>query len=133
LLWWTEELATGIDSIDNQHKSIFEEGEKIIQFDEETSKKSVENSFKYLINYVIEHFSSEENVMIRYCYDNFEDHRNKHTHLIVNLHKLYKDFRNNGLDEKLLDDFKLLIIKWLINHIDQDDKKFAYFMRKAGT
>lgn len=130
MLWWTDELSTGISSIDEQHKGIFDKAERIMQFDETTSKDLVEDAFMFLINYVIEHFGSEEITMIKYCYNDFESHREKHTLLINNLNIFYRDFSNKGLTPKLLDDIKLLIVKWLINHIDQDDKKFAYFISK---
>jgi len=131
MLWWTDELLTGISVVDKQHKEIFDRAEEIMNFEEDSLKENVKESFDYLIDYVKYHFKSEEEVMIKYCYDNLDNHKNAHASLMESLYKLHEHFLLEGTDQDLLDDFKVLIIKWLINHIDIEDKKFASFVRSV--
>ncbi len=130
MLWWSDDLKTGIDEIDQYHKKIFDKAEEIMEFTESTPIDEINDFFDFLNNYVIDHFGHEERSMIKYLYPNFERHRHRHTNLIVSLYELNKKFAIHGINDKLVDDFKILIIQWLVNHIDVDDKDLAEFLRK---
>lgn len=134
MLWWTEDLITGIEAIDNQHKKIFEMADKILFFDENTSKEDIVQALDFLISYVIDHFGLEEGHMIKSLYSDFYNHRNRHTLLISNLFKINSKFveaENNLCPEMndIIEEFKILILEWLVEHIDNDDRKFAAFIR----
>lgn len=129
MLWWTDELETGIHVVDSQHREIFTKADNIFcaeQCDENLTK----DTFEYLINYVIEHFATEEKYMLRYGYENFAEHRNNHSKLIFKINDLYKEFMIKGSNKKVLEDLQLFFVELFITHINEDDKNFAAAIKK---
>lgn len=131
MLWWDEKLATGIESIDSQHKGIFERAEKFLSFDEKTNISDVKQALSYLIKYTVNHFADEEDAMMQTGYPNFSKHREEHTYFMNELYKLGISIKDKGIGEETIDHLKLLILEWLINHISESDKAFATFLKKA--
>lgn len=129
MLWWTEELRTGIDSIDEQHKSIFDKANEIFNLGIESETKDVEKTFGFLINYSNEHFHEEESYMIEFKYDDFIEHRNQHNYFVVSIYKIYENIMVNGLSMENINDLQILIIEWLVTHINESDKKFIKSIR----
>lgn len=125
MLWWRENLATGIKMIDDQHKGIFEKTEKVLSLDSSSDKKAVNDTFIFLMNYCVNHFSEEEQAMLEYGYKDFKHHREQHNYFIEELYKIHTDIKTNGINEDALDSLKVLVIDWLANHISEEDKKFA--------
>lgn len=124
MLWWTDDLKIGIDSIDKQHKSIFDKSNEIFDLGINSDMDNVEEVFTFLMSYATNHFYEEESIMIEYKYDKFLEHRDQHNYFIEEIYKIYKDIVNSKLSETNLNDLKVLIIEWLANHISYDDKEF---------
>ena len=60
---WTEDLATGVNKIDNQHKELFKRINNLLEAcNQGRGKNEVEKVIKFLDDYVIIHFSEEENI-----------------------------------------------------------------------
>ena len=124
MLWWTEDLATGVEVIDNQHKSIFKKAEEIISLEPTTDKETINNLFTFLMDYSKNHFNEEEKFMIENVYMGFKEHREEHTYFIEELHEIYLLASIEGNSEDVINRLKLLIINWLVEHINTQDKKF---------
>ncbi|MFA5577365.1 MAG: bacteriohemerythrin [Tissierellaceae bacterium] len=129
MLWWTDDLKTGIEVIDNQHKSIFDKANEIFNLGTETSPEEIERVFVFLMNYTISHFSEEEKVMLDNHYDSFMSHRKEHNYFVEEVYRIYKNFKSDKITEESLNELKLLIIDWLANHINKDDKEFIATMK----
>lgn len=129
MLWWTEELRTGIDYIDKQHKSIFDKANEIFNLGIESETKDVEKTFKFLINYSNDHFHEEEEYMIELKYNDFIEHRNQHNYFVESIYKIYENIMINGLSMENINNLQVLIIEWLANHISVYDKKFIKSIR----
>ena len=97
MLWWSDDLLTGIESIDEQHKSIFEKANDIFDLGEKSKWQEVEKVFIFLMNYAINHFYEEERIMIEHSYDNFIKHRMGHNYFVEELYKLYIYMKNTGI------------------------------------
>lgn len=125
MLWWTDELKTGIEELDNQHKTIFEKANLVFDLEKDSPKENVEEVFVFLMNYANNHFYEEESIMMKHNYANFLDHRKEHNYFIEEIYTIYKDVKINGMDENNITLLKALVIDWLINHISTEDKKFV--------
>lgn len=132
MLWWEESLATGIESIDNQHKGIFDRAEEMLSFNENTEASVVKQALNFLIRYTVNHFADEEDIMIQTGYIDFPIHREQHTYFINEIYKLGISIRDKGVSEDNVDKLKLLIVEWLINHISESDKKFVDFYKELS-
>lgn len=126
MLNWTEDLVTGNQEMDIQHQEMFRKADQIFSLKDPAQMADAMN---FLITYVIEHFSHEENVMIRNHYTDFIQHREHHTYFIVEIYKLNKALHEKGLTDSVLILLKALLVDWLINHIHEQDKKLAQTLR----
>lgn len=133
MLWWTDELLTGEEVVDNQHKKIFSKASEIFQMDIQTDLNTIKKAFEFLMGYTNSHFYEEEQMMMKNNYVNFIEHRNQHNYLVEKLYTLYLDISDNGVSEELLSKLKILIIDWLSNHINVSDKEFISLYKNKDS
>lgn len=123
---WCENLATGVDIIDVQHKEIFNRLNMLLNaMDRGKGKAVVGNIVTFLTNYCIKHFDVEESLMIEHNYDDYPLQEASHTQLIKDLFALKKRFERDGANLHLA----VQTVQWLgdtlINHIRVEDKKLG--------
>lgn len=124
MLWWTDDLKTGIFTIDEQHKEIFREATKIFELGEDGNMEEMRHIFSFLMDYATNHFREEEILMDEKDYCKLDKHREEHNYFIDELHYLYKNMEDNGLNTENLNRLQVLMIDWLANHISHSDKDF---------
>lgn len=130
LLWWTDDLKTGIELIDEEHKSIFDKVGVILDLNNTTDLETIETVWTFLSDYVIQHFNHEEATMFKMHYKHFPHHRDEHSYFIKQLYHLYNRALKQGLDNSVIDELKMLVLEWLINHINQEDRALAKFLQQ---
>lgn len=128
MLWWTDELETGVELIDSQHKSIFKKAHEIFELGVDFDKKELKKMIGFLMGYTNNHFTDEENLMVDYEYKDLLEHRRQHNYFVEEIYKIYLR-STEKIDEKLLNDLKDLVTKWLREHINVHDKKFVDAIR----
>lgn len=127
---WTEAYSVGVESIDAQHRRLFEIAarldEAIAQFRSQRVMKSI---MAELIAYVDEHFAFEEMMLEQAGYPDLERHRAQHRRLL----RRVEHFRNELCREhhRVGPDVGRFLQSWLANHILEDDK--AYIPNMAGS
>ena len=88
-LRWTNNLETGFDRIDDQHKVLFK---KLIEFhracEEGLGRKAIVEMFAFIDRYVTAHFALEEAYMLSKRYPQYEEHRMAHDKLREEYKKL---------------------------------------------
>ena len=119
---WKEDYKIGIESIDEQHKRLFE----LLQFVQKSLKKGLVTwetgvAIKELVEYTKYHFSCEEEVMEQYNYSLLDAHRKEHRRLICELKRLLLDLKR-GKTVTSMDLIKILT-HWIVNHILDEDLK----------
>ncbi len=129
MLWWSDDLKTGIQSIDNQHKSIFNKADEIFKLGENLDKDEFKSIISFLMSYTNNHFLEEEELMISFEYEDLLAHRGEHNYFVEEIYKLYLKSLE-AIDQEIFIELKVLIIEWLANHINVDDKKFIKAMRE---
>ncbi|RME67755.1 MAG: hemerythrin [Nitrospirae bacterium] len=129
---WSDKFSVGVTEIDSQHKKLFSLYNNLVDamYEGETMGKLQETLDK-LIEYVVFHFTTEENYMKKYNYPEYEDHKKMHVYLRDKTLDIHRDFSEGKpvLTADVVDFLK----KWLTEHVINVDKKLGKFLKKAGA
>ncbi len=123
---WREGFKVGIEQVDAQHKHLFAlvKGLKL---------ETIDKTMDELLDYVVEHFSTEQDLMEQSNFPDFRTHLTLHEEFAASV----GDFLATGEDwnpERLLS-LRKFLNKWLIRHIMVHDLRFGrwYQQQKVKT
>jgi len=120
---WTESYSVGNLILDNQHKTLISLiNELHYSMQSGKGKQVLSKILDDLVQYTIDHFCREEQLMVKYSYPDFKQHKAEHEELAktaINLQANYK----NGTSPLTMDVLNFLR-SWLYNHIEKSDKKY---------
>ena len=125
---WKNEFNIGNKAIDEQHQYLLSLLNELLENRRAMNISELKHVFNSLIHYANIHFHDEEQLMIKYKYPNFSEHKNEHRVFIDKLEALEVEFQ---LDNKHVSyDIIFFLYDWLIKHILVSDKDFAPFLYK---
>lgn len=132
---WNNNLMTGIESIDNQHKELFWRFDSLLTAcNQGKGKSEVIPLLQFLDDYIKEHFAAEEQLQVRYEYPHYGEHRAQHMSFVVDIDRLKKQFQSEGATLPVVIQTNQALVTWLIQHISSVDLSFARFLReKTGS
>lgn len=133
LLEFRDELVTGVDKIDEQHKELFKNVNFL--FNACTSgkgKAEIDGIITSLINYAETHFITEENAMIATHYKDYHSHRSAHEQFKMVISGIKKDLLEKGATSDLVVKTNKLMVNWLISHLNDHDKKMAVYLKEKN-
>src|ERR1051325_9139046 len=83
---WREHLLTSFGTIDNQHREIAHRtDELLVALRADSSRSELERLVTALVDATVQHFGTEEGLMLASGYPGFEEHRNEHRRLVEQL------------------------------------------------
>lgn len=126
---WKEDLATGLELIDKQHKQFFKLVNKLLDSSiKEKENKVVFDSFVFLKYYILEHFGVEEASMAEYKYPFIDRHKNRHLYFRNEIDKLESSFKANTPPHEIVIKLNYLVVNWFMNHIKVEDKNLCSYL-----
>ena len=133
-LVWNESLALGDEKLDAQHHQLFELLSALVSADESDAARMIKpfavmDSLEFLKNLSIQHFSDEEALMLKFNYPDYKNHREFHEEFKTTIDDLAQRFNDSGSSAELSNDINKVVIRWLTNHIMQEDKRIAAHIR----
>ena len=127
---WTPDLAVGLDVIDDQHKELYRRIDRLMEACHEgKGKEVVGDTLKFLEDYVVTHFTNEQQYMQRFGYPDYDVHKRNHDYYVNNLKELKKILAEKGPGVELVVKTNVMVIEWLNNHIRKMDTKMAAFLK----
>ena len=129
LIFWDDTYSVGNDEIDNQHKELINQLNKLYNLYLEKEIGKMPEIITALKDYTNYHFKTEETFFRNFNYPLAAEHTQIHNDFITELQKLENDFKNNPniLCIKIL----TMLQNWLMNHILVEDKKYMKYLNKA--
>ncbi|HUJ19022.1 MAG TPA: bacteriohemerythrin [Nitrospirota bacterium] len=130
-LQWTNSLATGSAEIDGQHQELFTRVNSLLSaFEKGTvAREEVSRIVQFLTEYVVFHFGTEEKHMDKYGYSSATQHKAQHAQFVKSFLKLKDRMLMEGINPKLTDDTKQLVVDWLLNHITYSDRALGMYLK----
>lgn len=130
---WTDDLATGVSKIDDQHKELFKRiNNLLIACNKGKGRREIEGVVKFLDEYVDTHFSDEERIMIRYEYPSYPAHKAQHLEFVEKLSELKKRLDQEGAGLVIVIATNQMLVDWLRTHIRRLDKELGSFLKEKG-
>lgn len=125
MIKWEEDYGLGVESIDEQHKQLFEIANRIYgllknEFITDKYDEIIE-IIDELKSYTIYHFESEEDYMRSIGYKKFLSQKVAHNDFLAKMESIDIEQIDNGHNEYLIGilDF---VSEWLVQHIIKEDK-----------
>lgn len=129
-LEWTQNLAVGVTEIDNQHKELFRRVNLYLDaMTERKGKEEIGAVIKFLENYVVTHFGTEERYMTLYNYPDQRLHREQHAAFIKTFNEIRANYNEHGASVDTIIKAQKRLGEWLRTHIPHTDKNFADFLK----
>jgi hemerythrin len=126
---WTEDLSSGIEEIDLQHKELIKRVNSLLEASRKgKGKDEVGDFLLFLKEYVSEHFSTEEKLMLSVNYPDYHAHKNEHSMFINDYSDIEKEYSINGVSSYFLIQIQKRMCKWLVEHLLKADKKLFAFI-----
>ncbi|TDJ82039.1 bacteriohemerythrin [Campylobacter volucris] len=122
MIKWSNEYSVDNETIDKQHKNLFEIAQKAyFMVDRHVSISDIKLVLIELFEYIKIHFKYEEEYMEAIGYPDLTQHKKIHKEITSSLIDLVKNIKTiNDLKEKL----NIIIEKWLVEHILTEDMKY---------
>ena len=113
---WREGFKIGIAQVDQEHRHLFTLVRAL-------NLQSVQHTVEELLEYVVTHFSNEQELMESSGYPAFEQHLRLHEEFGAHV----ADFLGNEAewDEERVQELRRFLNKWLIGHIMTHDLRFG--------
>lgn len=132
LMEWSERFSVNIKEIDEQHKKLVDLFNYLYDTKETNKEKEVISEIlNELKDYINTHFKSEEELIKRHEYPEYEAHKSKHDELVERVASMQKKYLDG--DTHIVSSVSLLLTDWLLRHINMEDKKYAEFLNAKGV
>lgn len=126
---WTQNLALGIDALDDQHREIFLHVADLNASVLDGRGPGVAMMLiDFLERYVAEHFGDEEKLMTEHEYPAIEAHKAEHVRFRVTFEEVRAEYVT-GPTPELVARLSDLTADWLSHHIGGTDRAFARYLK----
>lgn len=126
---WDNNLSTGIKSIDDQHKELFNRINKLLMsMKEGKGKDEVIKTLDFLEDYVIKHFNEEEEIQKKNTYPKYNIQHKQHEEFKMELKELRKVFETTGISTIFVINVQQKMSTWWRSHIRDLDKELGRFL-----
>lgn len=130
-LQWCSEFSVNHDEIDRQHRELFlminNLGDAMRQG---LAGPEVLGVLDFLDQYVVVHFSAEEQQMTETFYPEYEDHRDRHQWFRRQLSDIRNKLATEGPTPDVIVQANHLLITWFSNHIRTVDLRLGRFLQE---
>lgn len=131
---WNERFTVGIEQVDEQHKCLFDKIDDLraaMRLGEGPSQLAP--VLKFLGEYAVKHFATEEGLMRLYKYPKFDEHKKLHDDFKGDFGKLKQELAAATTLSRLSIQVEHRLSDWLVQHIRVRDKEAAAFMTGCGA
>lgn len=133
---WDDTFSTSIKDFDDHHKQLIQlfndVYEKVFNCEDIGEERILtQQTLHDLAQYINYHFAAEEELMIRFAYPQYQEHKQQHDYYTAEVRKLEAEHEKGGV--ALSFTAFMLLKDWITNHIVTADKKYGEFFHKHGV
>ena len=124
---WDGSFTIGIESIDEQHKKIFE---RLLAIENSVAKRDPWHILRFLLAQLAEsmkfHLAVEEALLEITRYPGLQEHRDAHAKIIELMAELEDKLEHNAPGENLVGFFE----HWFVRHVLANDREYARYLKE---
>lgn len=125
---WDDSFSVGIQEIDHQHKKLIQIWNEFYRVSTlEVDSEEVSDTLNKLTDYAFDHFSAEEQLMVKYDFPGYDHHKDCHDNFWKSLAQFSVD-TVEGITT-VPRDMKDYIFKWIQDHMKGEDQGYKNFFR----
>ena len=129
----SKDMEVGVLEIDAQHMELVDRLNALVSMGHDAvSKEESQRTLDMLEEYIVKHFSDEEELQRKSKYPEYESHKKLHELFIGEFEKLKKEFEVNGHSIKFTMDLNNSLINWIVKHIKSADVELGKFLKNNG-
>lgn len=128
---WTEDLATGIDQIDAQHRALYRQVAALHEAMRTSRLDQVPAVVEFLQRYALEHFATEEREMAAAAYPGLAEHRRHHQRFVDEFLR-QRALLDAGITPSAVVNLSQWLTDWLRDHLRRVDAEMARHLRAAA-
>lgn len=119
-----ESLHTGIDGVDAQHGTLIEIYNRLDDaYHTGRANREMGEILAHLYQYTKTHFETEEDLMARHGYEDFDAHVAEHRELAEQLRRFVMRFTKR--QERISTEILGFVSNWITHHIRESDMQYA--------
>ena len=130
---WNETLATGIATIDSQHKELFKRiNNLVLAIKQHRCRSEIDGTLKFLDDYARVHFAEEEKHMKETHYAGYDEQIEAHKKYLAALAELKAEAalpRISGSSYDLSATTNQVVVDWIVDHILKLDMRFGAYLK----
>lgn len=129
---WSPRLATGIESIDREHRALIDLIAKLDDaIKDGKGNKAVDGALRELTKYTTMHFGHEEVLFAHHGYPAASAHRTAHTAFVEKIAEFELNFARGQLGMAYA--IVTFLGEWIERHIRVTDKQYVLYMQSRGV
>ncbi len=128
---WTPDLTVDGAKIDDQHRELFRRIGRLVEaIKSKTCKYEIGPTTEFLEEYIVEHFTDEQEMMKESGYPEYEAHKDIHDNFISDFNELKKTLENESSNYTKSVYTNQIVVDWILEHIKKEDKEFSRFLSR---
>lgn len=129
---WTQDLETGNNTIDTQHKTLIDALNKLMEAcSQGKAKEQINDTMKFLVDYTKKHFADEERLQISSNYPDYAAHKKYHDDFVKVVADIAKELDEQGPTIVMVGKVNNAVGNWLVTHIKREDSKVAAHIKAS--
>ncbi len=126
---WSDTFDTGNEVVDSQHRNLLVNINALAKSLQDDDMDAVSEVLEFLVQYTVEHFSTERALMEEYDYPFTKMHLDEHHKFVKRVEELKEELLSASQD-KLYSLFRinLFLYDWLISHSTRVDKHLMTYI-----
>ena len=129
---WNDSYSVGIKSIDEEHKNLLRLINNLhsaVRY--YTGEEFERRALSELMDYTKIHFAREEELMKKYQFPGYADHKRQHDEMAASAQRMVERYERDALGA--MDEISTFLRDWLINHINGTDQEYSEFLTSKGV
>lgn len=129
---WKEEYSVNIAIIDEQHKKLLSLIDQLHRgVSEGQSKEDLQKVFAGLLDYMLHHFETEEQLMAQHGFPGLEEHKREHEDFRRKIIEFLDAFLDAQTDVAM--DMVQYLVSWIRLHVFFTDRRYVTFLNERGV